>query len=106
MLLLSLLLAIFLSSARTGRKEDKGAYARTKRPTSKHNTGANPIVSSNVAVVSRSDFPGFIDARPNDAPAIRNPARTKRGMMIGRHVYGDLTPCMRRMKTTAGMRGQ
>lgn len=57
-------------------------------------------------MVRRSDIPGFIDARPNAALAIRIPESMKRGTTMGRHVYGDLKPCMMRMKIMAGMRGQ
>lgn len=59
---------------------------------SKHKTGASPIVSSNVAVVSRFDFPGFMAVSPSAAPAIRKPESSRRGMMMGRHVYGFLPP--------------
>lgn len=68
------------------------AHARIRTPISKYKTGANPIVSSNVAVVRRLDLLGFMAVRPSDAPAIRSPESRKRGMIMGRHVYGFLPP--------------
>lgn len=61
-------------------------YARLRSPIKRHRTGARPIVSSRVAVVSRSDFSGFMAARPSPAAAIRKPERMMRGSTMGRHV--------------------
>jgi len=59
---------------------------------SRHRTGASPIVSSIVAVVRRLDLSGFIAAKPSDALAIRSPESRKRGIIMGRHVYGFFPP--------------
>lgn len=63
-------------------------------------------MSRSVAVVRRLDLSGFMAARPSDAPAIRIPESRKRGIRIGRHVYGFFPPWMRRMKMMAGGMGQ
>lgn len=83
-----------------------GAHARTRTPISKDRTGASPMVSSSVAVVRRLDLSVFMAARPSEAPAIRSPESRKRGMRIGRHVYGFFPPWMRRTKIMAGGMGQ
>lgn len=86
-------LTISVSCQRERRlKRQVKTHARIKSPMIKHKTGASPMVSNNVAVVSRLDLLGFMAVSPSAAPAIRKPARTRRGKTMERHVYGFLPP--------------